>query len=390
MRYSFRLSELLGHTPDAKRRPGTIKAIVDHTGLDRHQISALLNNEVKYIPLLALSRLSDYLVEHGFASADQLPGALFAVEPENFWELLARRQRFELCLGVRSAEKSNWHEGAWVMAADSVLLGELLNGVSTLGGTAKYLKRTTAKDGDAGEPHGSVDAPPQPEHLKQTLVWAPEHSPKDEVEPLARQAYLDFVQSGNDKALVCIGSAKSNPVTELVFSKAFGATPFESEDGLAAAAERTCPIFLRYRANDPQPPSCVGGVQLSAAESADAPGIYYETKDGDWACAGWDENRHDAAMVFYVHRESQGRLEMALGGFSARATRLLARTLATRSEEFWPPVYNSRGVQLGAFIVQYTLKPRDQQPRNALVTAEVAAPKVIPLATEAIARRLET
>ena len=83
MRYSFRLSELLGHVPDPKKRPGTIKAIVEHTGLDRHQVAALLKNEVKYIPLKALSRLCDYLIEQGHATADQLPGALFAVEPEN-------------------------------------------------------------------------------------------------------------------------------------------------------------------------------------------------------------------------------------------------------------------------------------------------------------------
>ena len=32
-----------------------IKAIVDYTGLDRHQVAAI-ENEVKYIPLKALSR----------------------------------------------------------------------------------------------------------------------------------------------------------------------------------------------------------------------------------------------------------------------------------------------------------------------------------------------
>ena len=79
MQYSFRLAELLGHVPDPRKRPGTIKAIVEYTGLDRHQVAALLKNEVKYIPLKALSRLCDFLIEHGHASADQLPGALFSV-----------------------------------------------------------------------------------------------------------------------------------------------------------------------------------------------------------------------------------------------------------------------------------------------------------------------
>ena len=34
-------------------------------------------------------------------SADELPGRLFGVEPEHFWELVARRRRLALCLGVR-------------------------------------------------------------------------------------------------------------------------------------------------------------------------------------------------------------------------------------------------------------------------------------------------
>jgi hypothetical protein len=79
MQYAFRLAELLGHTPDRRKRPGTIKAIVEYTGLDRHQVAALLKNEAKYIPIEALSRLCDYLVEHGYATADQLPGALLGV-----------------------------------------------------------------------------------------------------------------------------------------------------------------------------------------------------------------------------------------------------------------------------------------------------------------------
>ena len=35
MRYSFRLAEVVGHVPDPRKRPGTIKAVCDYTGLDR-------------------------------------------------------------------------------------------------------------------------------------------------------------------------------------------------------------------------------------------------------------------------------------------------------------------------------------------------------------------
>src|SRR5882724_2916892 len=166
MRYSFRLAEVVGHMPDPRKRPGTIKAICEYTGLDRHQVAALLKNEVQYIPLDALSKLCAYLIERGFAKADELPGRLFGVEPEHFWELIARRRRLELCLGVRQGEEKDTLDDAWVVASDSVLLGELLNGATTLGGTADQWR-------DEDEEEGQQPLPamprPHPEYLQQTL-----------------------------------------------------------------------------------------------------------------------------------------------------------------------------------------------------------------------------
>jgi len=376
MRYSFRLAELLGHVPDPRKRPGTIKAIVEYTGLDRHQVAALLKNEVKYIPLQALSRLCDYLIEHAYVSADQLPGALFAVEPENFWELLARRRRLELCLGVRTGNEE-WSERAWVVASDSVLLGELLNGVSTLGGTAKH---------QSSKNKGVL--PPHPENLKQSLVWSPGSVPTEEVIARAGEVYEQFCRPGSDKAMVCLGSMKSNPVAELILAEAFGCEAFTSDDDVPQVSQRTCPIFLRYRADDPHPESCAGGLRLSTADESTAPGIYFETKSGAWEYCGWDQPQNDTALVFYIHREAQGRLEMVLGGFSGRATRLLARTLASRAEQFWPPVYSKHGIQAGAYIVKYTFTKHDHLP-DLLQTDIIADTKIIPLHHDVIARRLD-
>lgn len=380
MRYSFRLAQLIGYTPDPRKRPGVIKQIVEYTGLDRHQVAALLKNDVKYVPFTALSRLCDFLIEHGYASADQLPGALFAIEPEHFWELLARRRRLELCLGVRRPREREWADGASLMASDSVLLGELLNGVSTLGGVAKLQEAS----GD-----GKAARQPHPEHLKQSLVWSPQQSTQEEVQARARQVYDDFASLGRDKALVCLGSIKSNPVAELVLASVFGCEPFQSQDGAPRADRRSCPFFLRYRDDDPQPPSASGGVQLSASEASAAPGFYYEQAGGHWECVEWRAGECDAALVFYVHREALGRLEMVLSGYSGRATRLLAKTLATRAEEFWPPVYQGQGMQIGAFLVQYTLDPNDDKSRNILRTDLTAATQVIRLPAEVIQRRLE-
>lgn len=371
------MAELLGHIPDPRKRPGTIKAIVDYTGLDRHQVAALLKNEVKYVPLKALSRLCEYLIEHGHTTADKLPGALFAIEAENFWELLARRSRLELCLGVRRDVDADSPEVSFVVASDSVLLGEMLNGVTTLGGTAKLQQ---AKDGEAV---------PHPEHLKQSLVWSPGQASEREVLDRSNSVYDEFSMSSGDKALVGLGSVKSNPVVELIVSKAFVCESFVSQDNVKKASDRSCPFYIRYREHDPRTPSCFGGTELSSTESSERPGIYYEDGSGKWNHVDCGDQRQDAAFLFYIHRESQGRLEMALGGFSGRATRLLARTLVSRSEDFWPPQYEGQGLQVGAYVIQFSWSSSEQN-LDILRTDLVANTKVIPIDTESIARRLES
>lgn len=395
MRYTFRLAELLGHTPDRRRRPGTIKAIVDHTGLDRHQVASLLKNESKYIPIEALSRICDYLIDQNLVPAEKLPGALFAIQPENFWEMLARRRRVELCMGVRRGEADS-PDNAWVVASDSVLMGELLNGISTLGGTAHHkvpsLDEVTGDgspvEGEEGEPMVPLSqSSPQPDRLQQTLVWSPGQVPEKTVQARAGQVYRDFSALQADKALVCMGSLKSNPVVEIIFAETFGCDPFVSQDDVESASDRSCPFFLRYRDSDPHPDAATAGLRLSKSESADRPGIYYEQEDGSWTWAGGAEGK-DTALVFYVYREPLGRLEMVFSGFSGRATRLLSRTLAARAEDFWPPIYEEADLQIGAFIVQYEAKSTRAREGDLLQTNVSAGTTIFRLPGAAIRRRL--
>ena len=378
MRYAFRLAELLGHTPDRRKRPGTIKSIVEHTGLDRHQVASLLKNEAKYIPLDALSRICDYLIDHGYASADQLPGALFAVNAENFWELLARRGEIEIVLGVRDNPATQSPDSATVVASDAVLFGELLNGVSTLGGAAKH-------QGSSDDDDEKKLTVPMPDRIQQSLVWSPGEVSLEDARGRANEVFNGFVDAQGDRGMVCIGSVKSNPVVELLFADAFGCTPFVTEDDVDDVSARSCPFFLRYRDSDPQPGGASAGLRLSKNEDAPDPGFYYENDDGTWSYAGGDNK--DTALVFYLFREALGRLDMVLSGFSGRATRLLAKTLAIRGEEFWPPVYEEGGVQIGAYLVQYD--NTDSQPsRDDLLFNPGGAAEIMPLSREAIAKRI--
>ena len=104
-----------------------------------------------------------------------------------------------MCVGVRKDNSEDSSEVSFVVAADSVLLGELLNGVTTLGGTAKLKKTETGTNPLMG------DTLPHPEHLKQSLVWSPGQATDQEVLRRAKSVYNDFSDSKGDKALVGIG-----------------------------------------------------------------------------------------------------------------------------------------------------------------------------------------
>lgn len=403
MRYCFQLANLLQHKPDPRRRPGTIKQICEYTGLDRHQVAALLKNEVKYIPLEAIGKLCDYLIHRGICTPHELPGKLFALEPENFWELMSRRHLLEICLGVRREQADDSLDEAWVVTSDSILSGAIYSGISSFGIIASQadqerVERTAATAqllADEGMPpqeelEGIKPPPPHPDLLQQSLVWSPGKAEMLEASlTMARHTHERFWDHVHSKALVCVGSPKSNPVSELIISSVFGCEPFVTQDNVASPAQRSCPIFLRFRDKDPvYLTSCCGGRQLAQGSSSDAPGIYYENSKGKWESCVWDERKHDAAFVFYVDRPSQGVVEMVLGGFSGRATRLLAHHLPRCAEQLWPPVYVGHGLRIGAYVVKFQIKEKAGRDRGFMASDESPKIDVIPLDSEVIARRM--
>ena len=264
-------------------------------------------------------------------------------------------------------------------------MGALLNGVSTLGGTARYLDMDLGSTTE--QPKGSIEGPPQPEKLLQTLVWSPGYGSEAAVQKRADYVFDTFSNSPGDKAMVCIGSVKSNPAVECMLSAAFGCEPFVSQDSVQNAMDRACPFFMKYRDFDPKPASSSAGVELSQSQKVDQPRLWYESDNGEWVRAGGSENA-DVAFVFYIFRESLGRLDMVLSGFTGRATRYLAKTLLTRGEAFWPPVYEQPHVQVGAYVVEYETDGIKSKSEDLLMTNVSAAAKITPMSRNAIERRL--
>ncbi len=381
MQVRLKLAELLDKHNDGER--GIVKRLADHTGLERHKISALLKGDVKYIGLDALARISDYLVEQYQLSPAELPSLLFGMESEQFSAHLANRQHLEFILGVRKIEEAVFSGSAkkdtrkprrfaqrWVMASDSMLHGALRHELFGRG-----QQRWQA----------------QPRSLEQRLVPAFEGPHNlDEVKLESGTIYDRFLQlTSTDRACVSVGSVKCNGLTELLVAETFDASPFKPEDDVTSAQKRSCPFFFRFRDDDLQPPSCHGGLRLARRQRATKPGIYYETPAGKWEHCPIGP-RHDAALVLYVHHLRAQRLEIAMAGFTGRATRCLGTCLPKLTRRLWPPSYRRGHLEVGVFVCRFRFEAAggEQDRPDAVWSAAPSGIKVTSLDAAVLERRL--
>ena len=364
MRVSFQLEKILDRLRD--KQHGRIQRICAYTHLERHQVAALLKNNIRYLSLDTLSRICDYLIDRYQVDPRELPGILFGLEAGEFWSMIGKHPYIEICQGMRSEGEESDHR--WVMASDSSLLGVLLHQLFGLG-------------------HTPIQE--RPRLLEQRLVSAynkrfdAQHALKE-----AETLYNRFNTVGWDRALVCLGSIKSNVLVELVIARAFHCEPFARQDNLDKPQDRSCPVYFRYREDDVKPPSCYAGMQLARSYKTDQPGIYFETKSGDWEVCPVTETQ-DAALVMYVWSPTKGKLEMVMGGFSGSATRGLAANLRMIPEQLWPPQLEQSDLKVGVFIVQFENRQRAGGSRDDEFADPLTLKKVIPLDQEVLSKRLD-
>jgi hypothetical protein len=316
---------------------GIITEICKHTNLERHQVTSFMNNTVKRMPLNVLESLCKYLIKEYRMDPDQLPGKLFSLEVGEFWSTLAQRPYIAISSGMRKGNSRGEHR--WVMASDYFLKGALLHEIFSVG---------QRKAGNLIH------------FLEQKLVSAyRKDTPLDEFKEEASQVYNEFKQVKGGKALICLGSIKSNILVESVLSNLFKVPDFESQDGVDKPTSRKCPVYIFYRPCDPKIPSCHGGERLSKRQRTKKPGIYYECSNGSWrSClCGKDKSGKvkDAALVAYSFRPNLGIVEMVMGGFSGRATECLASSLDQLEDRIWPPKYKRKDLQVGIFVVEFEM-----------------------------------
>jgi hypothetical protein len=371
MEFHLRIAEILGIS--AGRSHGLITRIARGTGLNRGQVSNLIFNRCKSFNKKHLEKIAAYLVEQGLIEERELPGVLFGQRPDDFWKLISGARRVELCLGWRKSVQPSSEK--YVMLADSQLLAQLV-----------YRMTGPPGPGWHDDPQRRAGQAPL---LKQHSVPAPatDGSNEPKIQREARKFYREFTARRDDKALILLGSGKSNPLVDLSVSHCFvGARPFRSQDDVEHAARRSCPFVFIYRPTDPKPQSVCGGLQLSVSETGAGAGIHYETADGRWRRCAWDANS-DAALVLYRFERLRGHLEMVLGGYTSRGTRCLSEFLATdAAHQLWPPTYSDSALDVGVFVLQFRFRGRPPSASDG--DARPGTPEVTRLDRDVIARRL--
>ncbi|MFO0981440.1 MAG: hypothetical protein U1E76_06735 [Planctomycetota bacterium] len=364
MKIKIRLHELI---PDAFSR-GAIVHIVEKTGIDRHRIGQYLHNKRDTMSLDDVAQFCEYLIKYVGINPRKLPGALFGRASASLLELIASHPYLEIVIGERRDVAGTEH--LWVSSDDISLNRVLLEAVTGAAASACGRKR--------------------PE-IKPVTVRSPTLAPLGVVQAEAQRTYDEFEQRETAKALVCIGSQKINPLSEVVWARVLGAQPFVA--GNEGALGRRVPVFFWYRDGDPKPPSCAGGSSLADVPHG-VPGIHYEDHHGAWQCCPCTL-AEDAALVLYAHRPShrRPRLMMVLAGFSGRATRALSKYVAKLDEQplarqFAEPCFEQRGLVIGMYVVRFRFAARSPEDPTTSDKAEVIDTEIIAISSQAIEKRL--
>ena len=352
------------HFPGTSHR-GIYTEIKERTGLSFSQIRAIRKSDAKFISMETLQKIASFLKTECGISTDELLGSFFGVEPLGFWAMFDNMECVQVCEGLRIDRTTA--EPRWVNAYDAHL-------------SATFIRQLLA---GGGHPRSN---------LEQYLIQA--YRDEQHMAAVIANAkdfyYRGFRDGSKRRALACIGSMKSLPVFECVVANAFKVKPFvpqtigrRSQD----LRQRAIPVYFRYREDDPDVHSAFGGRDLPLAAARGKAGVAYETDGGRWEFCPISESE-DVAVVFYACGLAEGTVELALAGFSGRATGCLALGLSTLAEDLWPPTYSHSGLNLGLFLIRYTFAPQAAADSHTILV-EPKATEVIAVPESVLVRRLE-
>jgi hypothetical protein len=185
------------------------------------------------------------------------------------------------------------------------------------------------------------------------------------------------------QSCIMIASQRGNLLTEHLVSSIFGCQPFQEP-----ARRARVPFFLRYHQRDRAVPSCFGGPgPRPGSKQQMKPGLHYVNEQRRWTHCPWVSMERDAGIVVVAREEGvDGRVDMAVFGFSGSGTAALGKYLVTEPDKFWPPYIRAGDRHVGVFICSFELIEGQLAGNTGYV--QTHNPKVIPIAEKIMRKYL--
>lgn len=364
MKVECRLKDLLGEY--GLDRHGVIQEIAGAVGVNRHTIAKLYNDRASSVTFDLLSRLCNWLAKNDVPT-DELPGALFGSGRAPLWNAIAR-QGGEVAIYLGEYQPTPQAEVVWrwISRRDSAVASMIVRQLSV----------------------GTEGGSPPPRINFQYVPFR--FSPADR---LVNRELLDLdiartkdcfdrmQQDARPGTSVIIGSQRVNYLLEFFVAELFGCRPFT-----VPAGEPSVPFFSVYRPSDPNTPSCFGGQQNPfRRRDNDVPGLHYLNERGNWVTCPWVLHEQDAAIVISMREHRRKAVDLAVFGFSGRATEAAGEQLLMREDLFWPPPVRLKTRDIGVYICRMAYAPHHAD-SDSEGRVQISSCDVIPLADRILER----
>lgn len=341
---------------------GIIQRISRGTGLRRSIISRLYHNTARNPSLDALGRICDWLNANNVHAS--LPQVLLG-------QVSSKLSRALTNSGVRVYLGEYEQQGAegtfeWISPWDAAIHAELI----------RWL---TEPDSD-GKPKPPVSLQLVPYQISSVAGQVDSTQLQTD---LNRSQEMFAARHIGGRSCIMVASQRGNLLTEHLVSSIFGCQPFQEPVGQARV-----PFFLSYHQRDRAVPSCFGGPGPRPGSSRRMkPGLHYVNERGRWTHCPWVSMERDAGIVVVSREEGvDGRVDMAVFGFSGSGTAALGKYLVTEPDKFWPPYIRAGDRHVGVFICSFELIEGELAGNTGYV--QTHNPKVIPIAEKIMRKYL--
>ncbi len=339
MKLEWRLKQLLEEHNLYKY--GVETKIAKECGLHRHTIGKFLRNQIQSPKLEVLEKICGWLIEKG-VGAERLPGALFGVRPSGLWRAIGQSKKISIFLGeyhLQETMNTAPKISPSVSRHDSVVSSKIVHFLSS--------------EAELSHTRPSVKTQFVPFYFTPKVERAGGDGFKEDKER-ARHIFNDIRKNRqNELSTIMIGSQRVNYLVEYMVADLFHCEPF-----IPVSEDPKVPIYLCYRNFDHLVPSCFGGPTNPAGKSGEVRhGTYYLDEKSKWQFIEWQDGKNDSGIVIVI-REANN-VELAIFGFSGRATNAIGNALLQKSEQFWPEsdtetrnTVVTGGKEIGIYICQ--------------------------------------